>query len=340
MTVLDFMACRPHYFDHLIPIYKALAADKRGGFYVNQDMVADVAGQLLPSQIKIVEAHEHQPKNPILVASYGDLSRAVRNSAPQIIMMEHGITEGFGTSAYPSAKNGRREAVSLFLVPNERVAQAIRTNRQTRCEVIGTPKMDKWTLGQDLMKLYSRPTNTKSPVIAISFHWGNQYVKPPESGSAYEYYREMLPELAKRYQLIGHGHPLGAEVYRAEYEHLGIEWAPDFKDVLRLADIYICDNSSTIYEFLLTGKPVIILNAPWFRRDVHWGVRFWNYADVGIQVNHPIELFPAIETTLSEYGAVCRDARLQAITDLYPYAGFAARRAASVLEEFVREGVR
>ena len=49
------------------------------------------------------------------------------------------------------------------------------------------------------------------------------------------------------------------------YEAHGIEYVPDFDDVLRRADVYACDNSSTLYEFASTGRPVVVLNAPWYR---------------------------------------------------------------------------
>lgn len=196
--------------------------------------------------------------------------------------------------------------------------------------------MDPWVQGIDLSILLSHPKNNP-PVIAIAFHWGDRHAKPPESGSAWEHYKDILPALQERYRLIGHGHPLAVDVYRQEFERLGVEWVPDFREVLRRADVYINDLSSTLYEFLLTGKPVIVLNAPWFRREVYWGIRFWDYSDVGLNVEHPYELIPAIDQTLERYGSVCADARRRAVKDLYPYAGYSAQRAAKVIMAYLED---
>jgi CDP-glycerol glycerophosphotransferase (TagB/SpsB family) len=192
--------------------------------------------------------------------------------------------------------------------------------------VIGTPKMDEWVAEQ-----FPAPAPSGIPVLAIAFHWGERGARPPESGSAWEHYREILPELARRYQVIGHGHPLSAHVYRRHFERMEIEWVPDFREVLRRADLYLNDLSSTMYEFVVTGKPVVVLNAPWFRRKVHWGIRFWDYADVGLQVEGPEGIFDAIDETLANYETVCLDERRQAVADLYPYLGHSAARGVEVL---------
>jgi CDP-glycerol glycerophosphotransferase (TagB/SpsB family) len=117
------------------------------------------------------------------------------------------------------------------------------------------------------------------------------------------------------------------------YRDLGIEVVRDFSEVMQSADIYVNDCSSTMYEFLVTGKPVIILNAPWFRRDVRWGIRFWDYTDIGIQVNEPGELLPAIDRTLDSPNEYLSD-RENAVRDLYPFLGQAAQRAAGAILGF------
>lgn len=287
--------------------------------------------------IEVYNGETPRGEDPILVASYGDINRAARKSGRKILHMEHGTGHAFDKPAYPNGRGGKRDLVSLFLAPNAYTASLIRMTRPTRCEVIGTPKMDPWVQGVDPSILLSRPKNNP-PVIAIAFHWGDRHAKPPESGSAWEHYKDILPALQRNsYHLIGHGHPLATDVYREEFERLGIEWVANFRDVLKRADLYINDLSSTLYEFLLTGKPVIVLNAPWFRREVYWGIRFWDYSDVGINVEHPDQLIPAIDQTLADYGSVCAAGRRRAIKDLYPYAGYAAQRAAKVIIEYLEQ---
>lgn len=331
---LDFFARQPHYIDHLAPVWKALPSNQRGIFTVAAELIDyahDELGNL--GKIEVYNSAWLSGDCPILTAGFGDMLRAARESTRKIISMEHGTGHAFGKAAYPNGK-GRRDLVNLFLMPNEYTARLSRSVRATRCEVIGTPKMDEWARGQDLSILIQEPKHNP-PVIAIAFHWGNKHAKPPESGSAFEHYKDILSRLAKSYNIIGHGHPLAAHIYKAEFERAGIEWVVDFREVLRRADVYINDLSSTMYEFLVTGKPVIVLNAPWFRREARWGIRFWDYSDVGINVENPDELFGAIDRTLAEYGTIYENERRRAVRDLYPYAGCSAERAAEVITAYL-----
>jgi hypothetical protein len=325
---LDFFARRAHYLDHLAPIYQALPAARRGVITVPAEIYAYARQEIPDAAIETYNGDSPRGNDPILVASYGDIARAARRPR-KIIHMEHGTGHAFGTAPYPNGTKGKRDLVDLFLAPNEYTARLIRSVRATRVEVIGTPKLDP--AGQRADRPASRPT------IAIAFHWGDRSSNPPEAGSAYEHYKAVLPDLARRYRLFGHGHPLAREFYRKEFEDMGIDWLDDFRDVCRLADIYVNDLSSTLYEFLVTGKPVVVLNAPWFRRDVRWGLRFWDYSDVGINVNEPEELLPAIERTWCEYDRVHITERTQAVSDLYPYLGHAAQAAAQVLTTYLAE---
>jgi hypothetical protein len=341
---LDFFARRAHYLDHLAPVYKALPDHTRGIFTVPAELESYARQELGPAIISIYDGHTPVGSDPILVASYGDIHRAARTDR-KIIHMEHGTGHAFGKAPYPNGRKGSRDEVDLFLAPNEYTAKLIRSVRKTPVEVVGTPKMDPWYFP----RFFENPGNynfihqmykfspDRPPVIAIAFHWGDRQSNPPESGSALEHYREILPELNRRYTLIGHGHPLAADVHQKEFEQLGIEWVGDFREVLRRADLYLNDLSSTLYEFLVTGKPVIVLNAPWFRKDKHWGIRFWDYSDVGPNVESPDALFETIDRTLRHYGSVCAQERRQAVRDLYPYIGHSAQRAAEVLVNYLEK---
>jgi hypothetical protein len=334
---LDFFARRAHYIDHLAPVWNALPPALRGVFhiaaelepYARQELQLQLQLQLPEPQLEFFEGGPLAGDNPILVSAYGDLNKVIRNHRRSIITMEHGVTQGFEGAAYPNGKIGNRDRVAFALLPNEYVAERFRAIRETPGEMIGTPKMDVWARGVLVSKPSPRPT------IAIAFHWGDRNSTPPESGSAFEYYRPILRELAKRYHMLGHSHPLASPEHRQTMEQAGIEWVGDFREILRRADIYLNDLSSTMYEFLVTGKPVVILNAPWFRRDVHWGIRFWDYSDVGRMVENPGELFDAIDRTLEQYGTICAAARRLAVKDLYPYAGHAGYRAAEVITSYL-----
>jgi len=173
-------------------------------------------------------------------------------------------------------------------------------------------------------------------VVCISFHWDGSAISP-EAGNAFSFYRSILPALAERdeFTLIGHGHPRIIGTLEPFYKYCGIEPVHDFMEVMERADLYVNDSSSTLYEFCVTGKPVVILNAPEFRRGLHLGIRFWEYTDIGPMVDQPEELLGAILDQLSGSGEHYAQAREQAVADLYPYLGQASARAANVIEEFV-----
>ena len=112
-------------------------------------------------------------------------------------------------------------------------------------------------------------------MVAVSFHWN--YHGIPEMRSAFDWYSKAVVELAKEVTVIGHGHPKRKDLpdwYRAH----GIEYVPNFFEVLRRADVYACDNSTTLFEFASTGRPVVVLNAPWYRQEANHGLRFWDAA--------------------------------------------------------------
>ena len=141
--------------------------------------------------------------NPILTAAYGDLNKVIRNPTRRVVTMEHGVTQGFGTAAYPGATMGNRERVDLALLSNEYVARRFQAVRETPCEVIGTPKMDQITRDINPLGMVKASKNDP-PTIGIAFHWGDRMSDPPESGSAFEHYTGILTELAARYPVIGH----------------------------------------------------------------------------------------------------------------------------------------
>lgn len=330
MSQIDFLASQAHYLDHIAPIWDALPSTSRGTFWVPNPLL-DHARQQLKHDLCLFGYESNLDTfgmNPILVAGYGDMMHAHAISPERkIIMMEHGIGHSFGTAPYPNGP-GKRDWVSLFLPPNQYTADKIRSVRGTPCKVIGTPKLD-WVPGA--ISPQQSPHNP--PTIAVGFHHGTPRRPIPEAGSAFEHYRDVLPELNKRYRLLSYSHPLSEAVHRPVYENLGIPHTSDFKRVMLEADVCINDLSSVLYEFLTTGKPVVVLNAPWFRRDRHFGIRFWDYSDVGINVERPEDLFNAVDRTLAEYSTMRLPERMKVIEDLYPYLGCAAGRAVKVLLE-------
>jgi UDP-N-acetylglucosamine:LPS N-acetylglucosamine transferase len=188
--------------------------------------------------------------------------------------------------------------------------------------VVGCPKLD--TL--------PKRSGTGGPVVAVSFHFDLSLLA--ETRSARMHFTSALPGLARSYRLIGHSHPrLDLSQF---YRRMGIEYVRDFDEVCRRADVYVCDNSSTLFEFAATGRPVVVLNEPHYRRDVEHGLRFWDAADVGIQVDSPHDLAPAIRLALDD-GPEQRARREAALSLVYAYRTGGAKRAAEAIMGWAAE---
>lgn len=296
---LDLLATRPQYRAHLEPVWAALPAEVRGSDHPTAT-----------------------PAGAVLVSSWQDLGAARRAGYGRIAYLEHGIGQTYGPRAigYPGGLG--REAIDLFLSPNETAAAADhRAYPRARVVVVGDPALER---------LPQRPPGLAGPV-ALSFHWDCHIA--PETRSALPHYRDALAGIAARWPVIGHGHPRADELPLL-WRRLGVEREASWHNVVQRASVYVCDNSSTLYEFAAAGGPVVVLNAPWFRREVQHGLRFWPAASVGIQVDHPDELDAALERAMADPPEV-QAARQAALGLVYAHRGGAAARAATALQEWL-----
>jgi hypothetical protein len=316
---LDALATEPHFLDHLAAIWSALPARQRGRFAVRPELAERARSHGIKPSTTLTGG-----QRPVIVAAYGDLKRARAAGRERIAFAEHGAGQSYSND-HPSYSGGKdRGDVGLFLVPNQHAADRNRARYpDTRIDVIGCPKLE-------LLPKRAKPEDDR-PTIAISFHW--QCGVSFETRSAWRAYRNVLPQLAKTYRVLGHAHPKMLGTVRPYYERLGIEVVSDFADVCRRADLYVCDNSSTLYEFASTGRPVVVMNAPWYRRRVKHGLRFWDAAGVGINVDRQQQLIAAIKRGLADPADVRRD-RQAALRVAYAYRTGAAKRAATALLEW------
>lgn len=336
---IDAVACEPQFVDHAAPIWLALPPEHRGTFYAEAALIPRAASYGIDA--RPVDAAAIRSSGPppaarpgpgprALVVSVGDTKVARRLGYRRFAFAEHGAGQAYigqrGINGrHPSYSGGAdREDTELFLVPNEYSADLWRRAYPGACvAVVGSPRLD--ALGR-----LSRPTAGEPPVVALSFHWP-AYVAP-EAGTALGHYGAVLPELARRFRLIGHAHPKGdwpdrmARVYR----RAGIEFVRDFSEVVQRASLYVCDNSSTLFEFAALRRPVVVLNCPDYRRNVHHGLRFWDAAHVGLNCDQPGDLADTIERALIDPPEV-RARREDALGIVYAYRSGAARRAADAL---------
>ena len=332
---LAFYASMEHYIDHLAPVWKALGAGERTSFFTVPTLVPyaesiGVAAEPLPAWPKIRE----------LIAVSAEGNRRQLGGRP-VVRFEHGIGGSFGglppdgrvitgASLNPSYAGGRGQAnVKLFCnanhYPNDRWLAAY---PKTPSEIVGTPKMDAW---------HNAPPKPQSdpPVVCVSFHF--EATVCSEARSAFPHFRSGVAELAKRrdIELVGHAHPKGRKQLRPFFEKLGVLFIERFDEVLEVADLYAIDHMSTLYEFASLDRPVVVLNAPWYRRYVHHGLRFWEHSDVGVNCDRSDDLCAAVDRALEDPPAV-RKARRATTKDLYPFRGHAAEQAVKVLREFAK----
>jgi hypothetical protein len=333
--MIDAVACEPQFVDHLAPVWRALPETVRGRFRVD-DRLADratVAG-VSPDTFDatVVRTSSRAPDArpgdgpTAFVASIGDTKVARRMGYRRFLFIEHGAGQSYlggpNAFAHPSyAGGGDREDFSLFLVPNLRsAADWLRAYPSADVRVVGCPKLDG----------LPRREPGPGPVVAISFHWPGFVA--PEADTALGFYISSLRDLAARYRVIGHAHPKSDWPVRMArvYERAGIEFVAEFDDVCRRADVYVCDNSSTIFEFAATGRPVVLLNSPHYRRNVEHGLRFWEAAGVGVQVDRASDLFDGIDRALADApaDAARRDLSLGIV---YAVRSDAARVAADAI---------
>lgn len=307
MRKVDFLASEPHFVDHLAPVWKGLPEEYRGKFLATNTRAFNRLAQVG------IYPHGEGPRNRItLVASYGDYKK----TRGPVIYMEHGAGFQFGNNHPSYAGTTHRERVELFLCPNRQVFNLNKkTHPSVPASITGTPKMDT---------VIKRPQQGRT--VAISFHW--DCLVAPETRSALAHYRRMLPIMARSrdINLIGHSHPnhKWQHKMRKIYRSYGIPFEPDFANVLETADLYVVDTSSTAYEFAATGRNVVTMNAPWYRRDVDHGIRFWDYIP-GPQVDNRLDLLPTIRETLNNPHAYTKQ-REDAVSHVYPHRGEATKK--------------
>lgn len=335
MTV-DLFASERHFLDHLAPVWNALPESERG--------VAAI-GEGAARYASLVALGEHathlglEPSpllpridRPVVVASVGDLRRARRFGRTQVALLEHGSGQSFGadprSARQPSYPGGTGRDASLFLAPNDHASGRDRAAYpRAIAEVVGCPKLDA---------LPPRASRESRPVVAVSFHWDCMVCAETRSG--WRQFRAAVIHLARSHTVIGHGHPRIIDELAREYRSNRIELVRDFADVVRRADVYVNEGSSTLFEAAAAGIPVVTLEPSFFRRSLHHGLRFWDAAHVGVSVaarnsidtSLPKKLLAAVDEALADPPDRRRD-REAALSIVYRHRSGASVRAADAI---------
>lgn len=328
VSSVDAYASHAHLVAHIAPIWRALPEETRGTFFVAHRWLLSEAAR---HGVDATFGEVHGAGLPVLVANRHDLTQCPRRVG---VFVEHGAGQTYPGDFphHPSYSGGsQRDRVGLFLTLNATTAaRELSRYPDARVEVIGSPRLD------DLALCGRRPADrihlpgSRRPVVAFAWHWNCPLV--PETRETFTYWRHAVRDLAAsgEWEVLGHGHPRWFPELRILYEKMGVEPVADFADVVARVDVVAFDNSSVGYEACALGIPVLALNHPRYRRDVHHGLRFWD-AVPGPQCDEPARLDFALHETRSAH------VRSGLIDSIYPpeTRGCAARLGADAIVGWV-----
>lgn len=249
-----------HYREHVQAVWKHLPDTLRG--------------QWFPKHTDIPRA---DPDDIVMIGGYADVELVPNH---RIIYVEHGAGQ-----RYVGLKEHHQFHYHGSRHPNRVVAYI--SPRQEVADSWDRPAFAAGSPVCDSCELYG-----EEGVVALTFHWDAPNVCP-ETRSAMPHYYDRMGEIvaalrAEGYEVIGHRHP----------KMRGLRWETwdvpevDVDIVRKRASILIADNTSLMYEMSYLFRKVIALNAPWFRRDVEHGLRFWNW--YGPAVDGPEQLLESI----------------------------------------------
>lgn len=169
--------------------------------------------------------------------------------------------------------------------------------------------------------------------VAFTWHWQCRLV--PETKWALPHYHPGLARVvaelrAGGVEVDGHGHPRALHDLAPIWARLKVRTVASFDQVVAQDSVLVGDNTSALYEWAALGRPVVVLNAPWYRRGVEHGLRFWSHVP-GRQVDHPDELTDAILEAVEHPGRG-EALRRAATAEVYAHLdGRAADRAAAAI---------
>jgi len=300
MKIARFATLR-HYARHILPVWDAL-----------------------PESVRCDDPKE---ADYTIVASWADADRLPSRA---LVMLEHGAGQTYGGDR-SSMRRGFAGAtglghVALFVTPNRQVAEAWKaTYRKAKVAVVGCPALDRWLLD---------PVEPTPGLVAVTFHWDADLVCS-EASSAWFHYRAAMSEFVDSVRagggdVVGHEHPKWEGRLLDEWAALGVRTV-SYDEVMSEASLLAADNTSMLPEFAATGRPVVFLNSPKYRRRVWHGGRFWDWPNGQVVVNQPGGLGPAVAYALSDPLDV-RAAREAMVAKVYAYRdGGSARRAADAI---------
>lgn len=269
-----FYASRSHYAAHLEPVRDAV-----GG-------VAFGTRQSLWGRLDTPTA------SLVVVASAVD---ALRFADRRVVYIEHGSGQ-----SYQGDPDGARSSsysggpglghVVLFVCPNEAVAarwSAVYPDAVTA--VVGCARLDQHH-DRRAVRLPGLPR------VAFTFHWDCKLC--PETRSGWRWWRDTVIGCcqATGYEVAASAHPRAPGTL-STFRSMGVPVFDDVDKLLSWADVLVADNTSALYEACALGVGTVVLNAPWYRRDMDHGLRFWSHVP-GRMIDEKTDLEAAIRAEI------------------------------------------
>lgn len=309
---IDFVASLPHYRDHMLPIFNCLPAAMQGTVHPLGD-------------VRPPPSH-----HVVMVGGWQDVQ--VLQGRARMIYVEHGAGQAYlgeeGSARNPgwSGSGGDRHfGVVGFIAPSETVAKRWRT---APAVAVGCPKMDE----------YVGLEPSGEPSVCFAWHW--EALVCPEARTALPHYQNHFIDIIRRFErqgfkVYGHAHPRWERALDPMMAAMGLEQLHTDREVFERCSVLFVDNSSIGVEFMSLGRPVVWLNAPWYRRDVHHTGRFWEWTEGIPTMDGPDEL---MELWVSDvmYGDDNTTARQRIVDSVYAHTdGSSSQRAADFIAQLV-----
>ena len=246
----------PHYREHALAVFDHLQEELKG--YVSS------------------RPKKYDKNDIVLIAGFADLGALPPQQ--RVVYIEHGAGQNYLLTKYPEYYHGSThpENVIGYICPRRAVARSW-----------GRPA---FAAGSPVCDPHPLVTDHEQPILVWTHHWDAQRVAP-EARSALPWYGDSLEQIVKRveaqgFKFVGHHHPRDKMLPNV-WKRLGVP-VESASWVRENVDLLVCDNSSMMYECAYLCRHVLALNAPWYRREVEHGLRFWDWQ--GQQINDPEEL--------------------------------------------------
>jgi hypothetical protein len=322
MSYVTYIASESHFLAHLLPLVlgcgehaRLLVAEGLGELARQHGVVAEEWEGDGPSREMLVGS-----LGPIVVASHGDLCR-VRGTAPvrrRIVVCEHGSGQSYGRRNPSYANGGDRQGVSLALVPGPTPAAAYK-KASPHVKVVQVGLMRRALLEHHALRYNGKPA------VCFSFHWARKGPPlAPELQAGWPYWLERIKALSlPGVELLGHAHPRAWETLAPLLAGAGLEPVREFSEVLARATTYVCDNSSTLFEFAAaSSRPIVMLDHPgWDKRPLH-GLRFGEAGEYFLHCGPNDDLGEVIKNLALRDSRIQREVRREGLDLVYqPWDG-------------------